>query len=384
MTVSQRMFIPFEQLFTNLGIIGAGWKIWTYEVNTDTPLATYTTPALNIANSNPVVADANGRVPSMFVSSTNLYKAVLTDENDVVIETKNPVDSLTFTLPSFNPMPAAYWGTTAGTSTAYTLASLVDISVVGYSSNQVFALTFHIACGGSPTINIDGLGALNLKKYTGVGTKASLSAGDVQNQRYWATNDGTDIVILDIVPPASETLPGVIELATQVEVNAGTDATRSLTPATFLNASGRCIQRAASILNTQTSTTTAIPRDGSIPQNNEGAEFTTCAFTPKLSSSTLRITIFAILGSDALRTGAIGLFVDSTADALACAASELNTNAVQCLSVIYEVSSASTSARTYKMRFGSDGNTCFINSAANSTSLYGGAIKSGIIIEEFA
>lgn len=383
MPISQRMFLPFEQLFTNLGIIGAGWKIYTYETNSSTPLATYTTPALNIANANPVEADAHGRVPSMFVSSTNLYKAVLTDENDVVIETKDPVDSLEFILPSFNPIPAAYWGTTAGSSTVYTLDSDVDISVVGYASTQIFALTFHIACGNTPTLNIDGLGALNLKKYTGVGTKASLASGDVQNQRYWATNDGTDIIILGITP-ASDTAPGLIELATQAEVNTGTDALRALTPVTFLNASGRCIQRASSILSTQTSNSTAIPRDNSIPQNTEGAEFTTLAFTPKLSTSTLRITIFATLGADTLCTGAIALFVDATASAIAASPTEIDTNAVEYTSVVYEVSSASTSARTYKMRYGSETGTCFINSAANSTSLYGGVIKSGIIIEEFA
>jgi len=45
---------------------------------------------------------------------------------------------------------------------------------------------------------VSGLPALNLKKYTGQGTKVALQAGDLQaTQRYVAINDGVDIVVLN-------------------------------------------------------------------------------------------------------------------------------------------------------------------------------------------
>lgn len=194
-TTSQRMFLPFEQLFTDLGAIGAGWKIYTYETLTDTPKVTYTTPALNVANSNPVVASASGRVPSMFVSSTNLYKAVLTDENDVVISTRDPVDSLTFSLADFDPQPTSFWGTTAGTSSAFTLAS--NPKITAYSSNDTFLIIFHTANAAGATLAIDGLTARTLQKETGQGTLVNLLAGDVQNGVYIIKDNGTTFTVLN-------------------------------------------------------------------------------------------------------------------------------------------------------------------------------------------
>lgn len=49
------------------------------------------------------------------------------------------------------------------------------------------------------------------------------------------------------VPSASETVAGVAELATQAEVNAGTDAVRIVTPATLANWSGRIRKFSASV-----------------------------------------------------------------------------------------------------------------------------------------
>lgn len=217
--MSQRLYIPFEQLFTNLGAVGAGWKIATYATGTSTPLATYSDTSLTTPNTNPVVADSAGRLGPMFVSSSNLYKAVLLDENDVVIQTADPVDSVTFSLNTFNPIPTAFWGTTSGSSVVYSLDSTVDISVVGYQGNQTFVLAFHTPCGNNPTIDIDDLGALNLKKYTGSGTKTGLVAGDVQVQRYLATNDGTDIVILN--PQSGNNFPGDIKMSGSSTPNPG-------------------------------------------------------------------------------------------------------------------------------------------------------------------
>jgi hypothetical protein len=91
-------------------------------------------------------------------------------------------------------LPAAYWGTTTGTSTNYELDALVPIT--SYSNVQCFFVDFHIACAASPNININDIGQINLKKKTGQGTKVALEEGDVSG-RHIATNDGTDIIILD-------------------------------------------------------------------------------------------------------------------------------------------------------------------------------------------
>ncbi len=76
--------------------LGVGWKLWFYTTLTTTPRNTYPTKAdaiaLTNANSNPVVADASGRFPAIWLVDAD-YKVVLTDENDVVKVTRDPAVS---------------------------------------------------------------------------------------------------------------------------------------------------------------------------------------------------------------------------------------------------------------------------------------------------
>lgn len=196
-TSSQRLYLPFEQVFTNLGAIGAGWKVYTYLTNSSTPKATYSNTGLTIENTNPIVADSSGRFGNIYGTSAAIYKFILKDANDNTIQTVDPINPQTFNLSDFSPQPAAYWGLTSGTASAYILTSNVDISATGYNSSQIFLVSFHTACNAAPTLAIDSNAALNLKKFDGSGGTAALIAGDVQAQRYWATNNGSDIIILN-------------------------------------------------------------------------------------------------------------------------------------------------------------------------------------------
>lgn len=69
--------LPFvkSQFFTNTGQPAAGYKICTYTAGTTTPALTYTTSALNVANTNPVVLDAAGRA-DIFLAAAS-YKVAL-------------------------------------------------------------------------------------------------------------------------------------------------------------------------------------------------------------------------------------------------------------------------------------------------------------------
>lgn len=68
----------------------AGAKLYTYETGTSTPKPVYSDAALSIAHTHPVIADAAGRFPAMFMT-TGDYKIELRDANDVVIATDDPV-----------------------------------------------------------------------------------------------------------------------------------------------------------------------------------------------------------------------------------------------------------------------------------------------------
>lgn len=92
------LFNPFIQVVDANGKPYAGAKLYTYNTGTTTPLATYTTSALTTAHANPVIADANGRFPVIFLSAAT-YRLKLTDNSDVLIaqydnvSTQNVVDS---------------------------------------------------------------------------------------------------------------------------------------------------------------------------------------------------------------------------------------------------------------------------------------------------
>lgn len=89
--------------------LGVGWKLNFYVSGTSTRLDTYPTKtdadnATN-ANSNPVVVSTDARLPPIWL--TEAAKCILTDENDVVKETIDPV--ITFT-PSYETVHHTYIG----------------------------------------------------------------------------------------------------------------------------------------------------------------------------------------------------------------------------------------------------------------------------------
>jgi len=74
------------QFFDNSGQVLTGGKLYSYLAGTTTPAVTYTTNAGNVANSNPIILDAAGRVPSsgeIWLTGGVNYKFVLQDQNNV-------------------------------------------------------------------------------------------------------------------------------------------------------------------------------------------------------------------------------------------------------------------------------------------------------------
>jgi len=196
--MAQIFYQPLTREFNDTGSIGAGFKYYFYTTGTTNSIATYTTPALSVANPYPVVADSTGRFPPIWVSNLSTTKVILKDENDVTIYTQDPVGttSSSTSLNDLDVRPDSYWGLTTGTAAAYVLTANPSISA--YSNVQTFSFQPNIENTINPTMAISGLSALDLKKYTGQGTKVGLQAGDLQaTQRYNAACDGVDIVVLN-------------------------------------------------------------------------------------------------------------------------------------------------------------------------------------------
>lgn len=74
------------QFFDNSGQVLTGGKLYTYLAGTTTPATTYTTNAGNVNNTNPIILDAAGRVPSsgqIWLTAGVNYKFVLKTSTDV-------------------------------------------------------------------------------------------------------------------------------------------------------------------------------------------------------------------------------------------------------------------------------------------------------------
>src|SRR4051812_15560173 len=69
-------------------LIGA--KLYWYTTGTSTPLATYSDQGLTVANANPVVANADGRFPAIWLQEAS-YKLVLKTALDVTLVTRDPI-----------------------------------------------------------------------------------------------------------------------------------------------------------------------------------------------------------------------------------------------------------------------------------------------------
>jgi len=95
------------QFFSNDGLPLAGGKIQTYQAGSTTPLTTYTDSSGLIANTNPIILGTDGRPPStIWLTDGFFYKFVLSDANDVVIQTyDNLYGIINAQPPAATPIP---------------------------------------------------------------------------------------------------------------------------------------------------------------------------------------------------------------------------------------------------------------------------------------
>jgi hypothetical protein len=195
-----RLVDGLEQVFTDLGIIGAGYKLFFFETTTTTQKTTYSDVGLTVANPNPVVCDSSGRPEfDIWGDNPSTYKMVLGTPDSVIgdinpIVTVDPINDLNAgSIIVIDPLPAAYWGLTTGSSTAYVLNPAL-VPITSYDIKQCFFIDIHTACGANPTLDVNTIGAVAIKKKTGQGTKVAPQANDLQAGRYIGFFDGTDFV----------------------------------------------------------------------------------------------------------------------------------------------------------------------------------------------
>jgi hypothetical protein len=96
------------QFFNNEGLPLNGGKLFTYQAGSTTPFPTYTDVNGLIANTNPIILGTDGRPPStIWLTDGFFYKFILTDANDVTIQTYDNLYGIIGTAPTpATPTPA--------------------------------------------------------------------------------------------------------------------------------------------------------------------------------------------------------------------------------------------------------------------------------------
>jgi len=148
--------------------------------------------------------------------------------------------------------------------------------------------------------------------------------------------------------------------------------------------SGRLVQIVSSNTTTNTTATTDIPIDSSIPQNTEGDEILTASITPKNSANKLLIMFNGKFFQSYPLNASIALFQDSNADAISATSLIGITPSTPARSdgtLVYTMEAGTTSSTTFKIRVGP--NTSSGNLGVNSGD-FGSSVNTRLVIMEVA
>lgn len=144
------------------------------------------------------------------------------------------------------------------------------------------------------------------------------------------------------------------------------------------------VQTVQTSTTTFTSTGTNIPVDNTIPQNTEGAELLTLAITPQNAANIIEIEFSGYGSADGATYYTVAAFVDSTADALIANNRYFTqSNITAQINLRHRLTAGSTSARTYKIRYGSSGGTAYVNGASLAGALFGGVSRAILSLTEY-
>lgn len=152
-------FIKFRE-DTNNGFPLAGGKLYSFAAGTSTPLATYTTQALNILNANPTILDASGRA-NVFIEDGVGYKFVLHDPLGNEVWTVDGVE----VPPVAAPVPpvvvpagviVAFGGTDLTVPAGWLLCDGRSVLIETYPALHAAILTAY-GTTGSPNFNLPDL-----------------------------------------------------------------------------------------------------------------------------------------------------------------------------------------------------------------------------------
>lgn len=194
------------QFFDNSGQVLTGGKIYTYLAGTTTPAVTYTTNSGLIAQPNPIILNAAGRVPDsgeIWVTDGTTYKFVLKDQNDVLIATYDNLVGINSNFVNYSGQEETQTATQS--QTVFTLATLSykpatnNLLVFINGSKQVLGTNFTETSSTVVTF-VDGLNVgdvVNFSTATSVNTIPFIAPNATTTQKNAITGAAIGQVLFD-------------------------------------------------------------------------------------------------------------------------------------------------------------------------------------------
>jgi hypothetical protein len=146
---------------------------------------------------------------------------------------------------------------------------------------------------------------------------------------------------------------------------------------------GDIVQSGRITVSSVVSGATALPIDDTNPQLTEGVDSTLdVSIVPTSSANILHSLSFLHLANTTVAELASALFRDAGANAISSSAYSLGTTSALSVSMDYSVVAGSTTSTTFKIRFGSDSGTSYMNSDRLGAGIMNGTLSSRHIVEE--
>lgn len=131
-----------SQVVTLTGAPASGWKVYTYQAGSSTPIATYTDATGGVAQSQPIILNTlgfptNGQI---WLTSGLSYKLVLTDANDIVQKTEDNISGINDTTTTVDEWADSGLTPTYVSGTSYTVVG-DQTSALHIGRRQKFTVT---------------------------------------------------------------------------------------------------------------------------------------------------------------------------------------------------------------------------------------------------
>lgn len=225
--MAEQAHFNVNRAFTANNAPSAGALAYFYESGTTTPLTVYSDEALTTPHASPLVADAEGVFDPVYVSGSVAVKVEVKSAAGATL-TGYPIDpvmldgtsdsgaaGILFTPTTTNTatdVQAAIENndtaiqaleasianpftimTTAGAGNAFT--GVAAETVTAYAVGQEYLVKFDRAPTGAATMNIDGAGVKNIKKYDSTNALADIAVNDwIAGHMMKLTYDGTQFI----------------------------------------------------------------------------------------------------------------------------------------------------------------------------------------------